>query len=826
MFRYFVLGFVCCVYAFYQLGTFPSGWSLVWLCAGLVSGWAIFRFARLKQPVNHVLIAVISPIIIGLLFGYIWVFSHSFLTDRLPNAIYFKPVTVVGKVVDLPQVNALTKKGQASRVKFLFELQRLAAVDSKFDQAWSFWQPTVQLSWYDAEAVPKSGEVWRFQVKLKPRHASLNPGAFDYETYLFQKGVQGYGYVLDKGVVPVRLSEAGVFGLRNELADHLQRLFAESPFQGVFQALIDGDKSDIGAEDWRIMQRTGTIHLMAISGLHIAIIAGLGFALFGWIWRWGIRWTNWAWWWHTPKIVFASWGGILTATLYMAMAGFSIPTQRAWLMVVTVLLFVLIRRKFQPWSALALAAFLIVLWHPPSVLSQGFWLSFTAVAIIFAVLRWPTVQRAPGWQKLLWIQLGLTVGLAPALAGYYHQIALGSFLANLLAVPFVSLLGLPLLFLTVLVSFVSDTAAHGLMWLNDQFWSGLWWALQWISDRLGFWVVGQLQAWQIVLLYAVLFWTVGVRTVDGQKRKWLGGVALVGLTVVFLWHPFKPVLAPGEFRVTVLDVGQGQALVFETETATVVYDTGARWSDKMDGAKLALLPYLKSQNRSTVELLIVSHSDSDHAGGVASLLQDMAVTEAVSGQAEVLNQGLEQAVFQPCRNGQAWSFSDVRFEMLSPADSLPQPTNDNDASCVLRVTNDVGTVLVPGDLTERMEKPLVAAYEDELQADLLVAGHHGSRTSTSQAWLNAVSPQEVVFSSGFANRFHFPTETVLKRLEDEGIPWRNTACRGAIQYKITLDSERIYPSSLRFVNSARQARPRWYANECEAFAETRDKAGR
>ncbi len=823
MFRYFVLGFICCVYAFYQLGTFPSGWSLVWLSGGLVFGWMVLRFAPLKQSVNHVLIAVFSPIIIGVILGCIWVFLHSFLTDRLPNSIYFKPMTVVGKVVDLPQVHSLDENGRPPRVKFSFVLQHMTNQDIQFDQAWSFWQPTVQLSWYDAEMVPKSGETWRFQIKLKPRHASLNPGAFDYETYLFQKGIQGYGYVLDKGTPSVRLSEAGVLGLRNDLANHLRHLFGGSPFQGVFQALIDGDKSDISADDWRVMQQTGTIHLMAISGLHVAIVAGLGFILFAWVWRVGVRWMNGTWWQLTPKIVFASWGGILMATVYMAMAGFSIPTQRAWLMVVTVLLFVLIRRKFQPWSALALAAFLIVLWHPPSVLSQGFWLSFMAVAIIFVILRWPRVQRAPNWQKLLWIQLGLTVGLAPALAGYYHQIALGSFLANLLAVPFVSLLGLPLLFLTVLVSFVSDTAAHALMWLNDQLWSALWWALQYLSDAFGFWVVGQLQAWQVVLLYGVLFWTVSVRT--GGARKWLGGLVLVGLTAVFLWHPFKPVLAPGEFRVTVLDVGQGQALVFETETATVVYDTGARWSDKMDGAKLALLPYLKSQNRSTVDLLIVSHSDSDHAGGVASLLQDVAVKEAVSGQAKVLNHRLEQRVFQPCGNGQAWSFSDVRFEILSPADFLPQPTNDNDASCVLRVTNGAGTVLVPGDLTERMEKPLVAAYEDELQADLLVAGHHGSRTSTSQAWLKAVSPQEAVFSSGFANRFHFPSETVLNRLEKLGIPWRNTACRGAIQYKITLDSERFHPSPLRFVNSARQAHPRWYGNECEAFAETRDKAG-
>lgn len=889
MFRYFVLGFIVSVYAFYQLGHWPSVTTLAWASLMLVGAlaWGAIRNRasrqawRMRWPVPTRISALfaqlgrgLNAIIIGLLFGYIWVFLHSFLTDRLPDSVFFKPVTVVGQVVGLPQVSALDSSGERQRVKFTLALQRLTVHGDvqgasertfHFDQTWSFRPPKIQLSWYQQTAHSKrdrvlppevsSGDVWRFQIKLKPRHASLNPGAFDYETYLFQKGIEGYGYVLTRDSPPERLSQAGVFGMRQALAQHLKAVFSESPFSGIFQALIDGDKRDISAEDWTLLQATGTIHLMAISGLHVAIVAGLGFALFGWVWRLGIRFNAWRWWQATPKSVFAVWGGILAATLYMAMAGFAIPTQRAWLMVVSGLVFLLIRRKFQPWSALALAAFLVVLWHPPSVLSQGFWLSFMAVAIIFVMLSWPRVAGASGVQKLLWLQLGLTLGLAPALVGYYHQLALSSFLANLVAVPFVSVIGLPLLFVTVLVSWVSDALTAWLMALNDTLWQGLWWGLQALSERLGFWVIGQLEAWQLVALYALpvtlwWLWRSGIQPRDrialftrpsekGGADRRSAGLHRVVLSATFvaifsavwlaviLWpSDNKARLLPGEFRVTVLDVGQAQALVFETDRATVVYDTGAKWSDKMDGAKMALLPYLKSRGRDWVDVLIVSHSDSDHAGGAVSLLKGVGVGTAVSGQAAVLNDRWlaadgDTSVFQACEYDQAWSFSGVRFEILSPAQGLPQATNDNDASCVLRVTNGVGSVLVPGDVTERMEKPMVARYGAQLQADLLVAGHHGSRSSTSQAWLKAVKPEEVVFSSGFANRFHFPSQTVRQRLADHGIPWQNTACQGAIQYKITLNTQ----SPLQPLSRARSERPRWYAHSCEAFAETRDKAG-
>ncbi|QBZ82979.1 ComE operon protein 3 [Hydrogenovibrio crunogenus] len=832
MFRYFVLGFVCSSYAFYQLASFPS-WGVFAISFALFSGLLILKsipalskdlFSSYQTVLNHTLI----HIIIGFLFGFIWVFLHSFLTASLPNTAYFTPIEVEGKILDLPQVQSFNHTGKRSRVKFQLEVIQLKESVHKNAQAWAILPPKIQLSWYGASTVPKTGETWRFKVKLKPRHASLNPGGFDYETYLFQKGLVARGYVLNQKDAASFIEDGGMWQYRYWLAQHLRPLFENSDFNGIYRALIYGDKSQLSAEDWSLLQKTGTIHLMAISGLHIGIVAALGFGVFGLLWKLLIRFSNWQWVAQTPKLIFASMGAIFLATLYMAMAGFSIPTQRAWMMVMVVLLFLFIRRKFQPWSALSLAAFLIVLFDPRSVLSHGFWLSFMAVALIFAVLRHPKIKVAPNWQKMIAVQLALTIGLVPLLVSYYHQIALASFLSNLVAVPFVSLIGLPLLFITVLLSLVSTTLASLFMNLNNFLWQTLWSILEFLGAQFDYWVIGNIDDWQVGLLYAVpiagvVLWRKKQQSIQFQARfkLLLLSSVIIGSWAVIVLPTLTHQVPPHEVKVTVLDVGQGESIVFETENAVVVYDTGAKWSAKMDGAKLAVLPYLKSQGHTQIDLLIVSHSDMDHAGGVATLLKEMPIRKMISGQSEKLNALHHTQRFSACQSGQAWSFSGVQFRILAPRSDLPVANNDNDASCVLKVENGKGTALISGDLTRAVEQPLARQVGSLLQSDLLVAGHHGSRTSTSLIWLNTVHPKEVVFSSGFANRYHFPAKTVIQRLEKQQILWRNTACRGAIQYKITQSDQ----EPLVFLGTYQEMNSKWYRTTCEAFDGLKSKAG-
>ncbi|PLA73600.1 DNA internalization-related competence protein ComEC/Rec2 [Hydrogenovibrio sp. SC-1] len=822
MFRYFVVGLVTALVWFYQLAVLP-GWQSILLAALLLVGLDFFSS-------RQALISRLRQIIIGFLSGFIWVFLMIIMSPTLSKSAYFAPIEVMATIVERPEVIASPNDSSPKRLKLVLQLSHWHSLDDQNDQAWSFWQPQIQLNWYHPTKLPQTGEQWRFRVKLKPPQGSLNLGGFDYEAYLYEKGIRAKGYVLNQDDSAMRVAPTNGVYLRESLAQHLAPLFETSRFKGIFQALVYGDKAAISKDDWQLLRQTGTVHLMVISGLHIGIMAAFGFALFALIWRGLIRWTDWHWVMTTPRLVFGSVGAIIIATLYMSLAGYSIPTQRAWMMVVVVACLVMMRRQFQPWSALALAAALILLWHPSSVLSSGFWLSFIAVAIIFKVLSLPKIRQAPAWQKMLWVQLSLTIGMIPVLAGFYQQFAVGSLIANLIAVPFVSLVGLPLLFLTVGISFISYDLAQWMMTLHEQLWQLLWWGLNGVAESFEFWQTGQLSFIEVAAIYGgIALLVTGGRLPLTGGWKTLGGSGVVLGLVWMLW-PSSP-LALGEVRMTVLDVGQGQAIVFETRNETIIYDAGPKWTDQFDGAQLAILPYLKSQRRQQLDLFIVSHSDQDHAGGTASLWNHIAVLDFVSGQAKRLNQQQPQWKVRPCENGQAWLFSGVKFEILSPEKGENRPLDDNDTSCLLKVSTSQASILVPGDLTEKMERQLVDKLGSKLKVDLLVAGHHGSQTSTSQTWLDAISPSEVVISSGFANRYGFPSQPVIDRLKRRQIPWRNTACDGAIQYKIipNLTKQTTKPKSksaseIIWLGSEKQHRAKWFYSRCDAFSSTSRQA--
>lgn len=816
MFRYFVIGLILSLVWFYQLSVLP-GWQSALLALLLLVGLGFL-------PNHQWGLSHLRQIIIGVLFGFIWVFFMTILSPSLSQSAYFVPIELVGSVDERPEVISASNDAAPKRVKLRLMISDWHSLDGQNHQAWSFLQPKIQLNWYYPSKLPKVGEKWRFKVKIKPPHGSLNPGGFDYEAYLFEKGVRGKGYVLNQQDAALKIRSAIGLNLRDGLADHLTPFVQSSRFEGLFKALIYGEKTAISDADWQLLRQTGTVHLMVISGLHIGIMAAFGFALLAWVWKGMIRWSNWPWVMKTPRMVFGAMGAILIATLYMSLAGYSIPTQRAWVMVVVVGGLIMMRRQFQPWSALALAAAFILIWHPASVMSSGFWLSFTAVAIIFKVLSLSKVRQAPAWQKMIWIQLSLTLGMIPILAGFYQQFALGGLIANLIAVPFVSLLGLPLLFMTVVISFVSADLAHAMMGLQEQFWLLLWNLLYWVADTFDFWQTGSVSFFDVALIYGcigLLF--IGLKSTIAWPWK-MAVSLLVMMSVIGLVSQTSE-LEPGEVQMTVLDVGQGQAIVFETRNETIIYDSGPKWSQQFDGAQLAILPYLRSKRRQQVDLLIVSHSDQDHAGGTASLWDKVTVKTFISGQANQLNGQHREWQVQSCENGQAWLFSGVKFEILSPEKDADIKA-DNDTSCLLKVSTPQGTILVPGDLTQKMEQALIEKLGSKLNADLLIAGHHGSQTSNSLAWLEAVTPDEVVISSGFANRFGFPNQSVIDRLAHQQIPWRNTACDGAIQYKIiTKLTERVthpqFKSRVIWFGSEKREDAKWFYSRCDAFAQTR-----
>jgi competence protein ComEC len=841
----FVLGFVGAVLLYYQRSE-PLSWPILGLMATLTL--ILIPFKRYWWPYKT------GHFYVGLIIGVQWAFWHAFFTPHLPQGVVERIGVnasewvwqAEGEVASLPTFSMITSKTTgkvAEKETFLFKLSRLCGVSAKKFRAesafcqnpqscpdctsFSSWQaPLIKVSLYQVDRLneqPHAGERWRLTLRLKPVHGLQNPGGFDYEAVLWQQGVVAQGYSVRNGEL-VRLKMApwwSVNAWRERLRTHWLAQWRQSPFKGLYLALLLGDRSYMSQMQRQTLQQTGTIHLMAISGLHVGIAAGLGALLFSGLWRLWIVWRRWryqgrlGWAQTVPKWHFAVIGAIVAATLYTLMAGFSIPTQRAWLMVAAMGLMVLLNRPFQPWSALALAALFVVAWHPPSILSAGFWLSFVAVGLIFAVLFHPKIRPLKNWQKALWIQAVLTIGLAPLLAYYFHQLPVVSFAANVVAVPLVSLIGLPILMVSAALGGLVLGSGPSLMekvWgLNDGFWQQLWWFLEGLQQSLPPITLGGLELWQVILIYLLAF------TLLKFAMPWRNRIQLIVL-IILVWSVpqwFRHHLPEKHAKVTVLDVGQGLAVVVETAKHVLIYDAGGRWNEKWDGANLAILPYLRHQGINEVDLLMVSHSDLDHAGGVERLAAQIPVKKILSGQPQKVAElaMLSEGRIQPCKAGQSWIWDGVSFEVFSP---MPSTTtnNDNARSCVLKITagnsNSGQSVWLMGDAGIRQERDLMKHFlPEQLKGDVLVAGHHGSATATSKAWLEAVQPQAVIYASGYQNRWHFPNAKVLERVQKFSIKQWDTACQGAIQWVLAPDNSPVTIQGWRTHNA------RWYHAQCK-----------
>ncbi len=882
MFLRFVLCFVVGALVFYQLPEAPPVWV-----GGVLAGFSIgliivgyggkvclffFKERRFTKSTQTHLRSLYNGLL-GFIIGISWAFWQSFFLPVVPESILNQPIWVTGKLIELPNQTLTNNRVRIQYVVKVESIEKNPLFSSPHSSYISYeWRrkPILTLNWYVSQKErhafteqPALGETWRMRVKLKANHASMNPYGFDYEAWLFQKGIQAKGYIKNftqseralyglEAALPkvmVKVSNASAMSLyawRNWIAQRLDRVFSQSEFSPFYKALTFGDTFSIAPDEWQLLQNTGTIHLMVISGLHMGIIAFLGYVFFKWVWRWvGYRQGLIS----LPE--FAALGALLFATLYLTISGFSIPTQRAWLMVVAVLGLVLLQRHFQPWSALAIAAFGVVLIDTTSVLSFGFWLSFLAVGLIFLALQSlnppglgheEPVQSANDFSRgreffkagfnsfktLLWLQWVLTLGLAPFLFWAFNSVPVYSFIANLVAVPFISLLGLPWLFLTAVAGLFSVDLAQWMVSVLDGVWSEFWRYLQWVN-QLPFNHVTFADISIIVLigLYAVLFWGLKQRSMV-KRSVTLFGVFLSVVSLAF-YTPERPNFL--QAQLTVLDVGQGLAVLIETQNHVVVYDLGAKWGQNMDGAKLAILPYLKARGWSKVDLLVVSHSDLDHAGGLIRLLENKTIVQAVSGQPVILNQRIQnhnrathsgrntyiEPMFSLCQAGQQWQWDGVLFEMLSPSPKWigSKLTSDNDLSCVLKVSTAHASVMITGDLSQKGEALLLQHLKAEsLNVDLLVAGHHGSKTSTSLDWLRTLSPGGIVFSSGYLNRFHFPSTVVLQRIQQVSmdknafpVRWWNTACSGGIRFDLN-------QQGIKLIEESRKRRRKWYHHRC------------
>ena len=681
--------------------------------------------------------------------------AHVRMADALPSAWEGRDIEIVGVVASLPQ-------SYEQSVRFELDVGEVLTPGARVPRR-------IVLSWWgrpDALPQVRAGERWRLGVRLKRPHGMANPHGFDYEAWLLERGVRATGHVRPRASYErlsamVHRPSYWVERVRESLRARILAALADRPYAGVIAALAVGDQRAIPAHQWQTFTRTGVNHLMSISGLHVTMVSGLAYALALVLWRRSARLTL-----RLPAAKAAALAGVAAAFLYTLLAGFAVPAQRTLYMVCVVAVALWCGFMSRASVVLAAALLIVLLIDPWAITSAGFWLSFGAVAAILLVMVNRVAQ--PGWLSgWMRTQTAVTVALLPLLLGLFQQVSLISPIANAFAIPVVSLAVVPLALLGMLLPF--DAVLH----LAHLIMAGCMVALEWMSalpDAV--WQQHAPVGWTLAVGIAGALWLMLPR---GMPGRWLGAIACLPLFLVM-----PPAPRPGEVQLTVLDVGQGLSVVVRTANHALLYDTGPAFGPGADSGNRIIAPYLRAVGVRRLDGMVVSHDDIDHAGGAVSVLQALPVAWVGSSLPDMDPLPLIADEAFRCAAGQGWTWDGVRFEVLHPgAASTDQKHRENDRSCVVRISAPGGTVVLPGDIEKRAEESLLARGAD-LSATVLVAPHHGSKTSSTPAFINAVAPQTVIFPAGYRNRFGHPHPDVVQRYRDFGSAIHRTDRDGAV----------------------------------------------
>jgi competence protein ComEC len=780
-------------------------------CACALANWALIRWPPALK--GSVWISGISLTLLSasMAWSVVGLRAHVMLSAQMPPALEGRNLDVVGVVVAMPQ-----RSESGLRFRFDIESALLEGQPVRVPQQ-------VYLAWYGgavsgmegvyaerAVAGLQAGERWQWRIRLKAPHGHMNPGGFDYELWLWEQGLHATGYVRTgaNDPAPVRLGQTYLNPMewvRQSVRDAIVARFAmgqggeaETKLAGVVAALVTGDQSAIDRSDWDVFRATGVAHLMSISGLHITLFAWLAAALVGALWRQSALW-GWHWCLHWPAPHAALVGGVVLATAYALFSGWGVPAQRTVWMLAMVGVLRLSGRHW-PWVWVwTLALGVVVLFDPWALYQAGFWLSFVAVGVLFATssppINRPEVVQEPagyrewfqqyGWLEKFWRLLReqwvVTWALTPLSVLFFGQISVVGLLANLLAIPWVTLVVTPL-------------AMGGVLWPG--FWT---------------WAVAALQPLQFVLAeMASWSWATAYVAVPPLG---LAMIALMGGLLMAMPWPWKlrclgiPLLVPalgwqvprpltGHFELLALDLGQGNAVLVRTAQHSLLYDTGPRYSVESDAGHRVVVPLMRRWNE-RLDTVMLSHRDSDHTGGAGAVMA-MQPSAALISSLEWGHPLLDaprplRADHQGptrCAAGQTWTWDGVRFEVLHPlAQNYVQGARSNSLSCVLRISNAHQTALLVGDIEAPQELALVnrATGADglvlSLKADVLLVPHHGSKTSSTAGFIDAVSPRWAWVQAGYRNRFGHPASEVVARYRVRNIEVVDSAHCGAMQWR-------------------------------------------
>jgi len=629
------------------------------------------------------------------------------------------------------------------------------------------WHNYISLSWSSQPPTAlQPGQKWQFAVRLKRVHAMRNPGVSDYSMLLFQKRIIATGSIKDEAKLLSQPSKFNIDYWRYRIINAIRQAIGDQPSMGILIGLAVGERQWISQQQRQVLAKTGTAHLIAISGLHVGLIAALTFMLF-WILRRVFRLypnflTR-----FIPAPLFAVVLSLFAATCYALLAGFTLPTQRALIMLTIAALAILLARNIAISRILFLTLFVVLIWDPLSVLSAGFWLSFGAVAVILYALSNRNEARLSAlsrWGLTSWrTQWAVTLGLIPIVLAIFGYVSITSLVANAIAIPWVSFVIVPLTLLGAIFILVSPTFGGLLLQLAANIFDALWVSISWLAD---------FPIWQqhTPPLWSVIVAMIGVAILllpRGFPARWIG---IFWLLPLFLIPHAQP--KHGEVWLDLLDVGQGLAAVIRTKNSVLVYDTGPKFCSGFNTGEAVIVPFLRAKGINKIDKLVISHGDNDHIGGMASVLENLAVTQVLMDN--------------NCQKGQNWQIDGVHFQILHPPANYAAKKK-NDRSCVLKVSATGGTILLPGDIEKRSERYLVKHANKQLRSDILIVPHHGSKTSSTEAFINAVNPKIALFSSGYRNRFGHPKPKVLERYRQRNVMIWQTVDKGAISLRVLND---------------------------------------
>jgi len=684
--------------------------------------------------------------------GLMWTtyFFQKQLDSVLPHSLEKIDVAVIGLVQELP-----VEKDDV--VNFIFKIESSESREIKANTL-------IKLSCYRCDLAFLPDQRWNLTVRLKRPHGYASWGAFDYEKYLFRHEFIAKGYVRKKGINLQLDSEViSVDQLRLKIT---QKLKTQSSLSNIglsmMLALGVGDKSMLNSVQSRVFQEAGVSHIMAISGLHI----GLVFIAISWLAKW-LCYPIARCFVILPRQYLVLIPALASATLYAALAGFAVSTMRALVMLVVFVICRLSTRQVSLRKVLLVAVCVIVLFDPFSILDIGFWLSCGAVFIIALVSEGSKKISLVRLQPLLWL------GMLPLSALFFGQVSLVSPLVNLVAVPVFCFLLIPLTLFSLCLLMLGMTGLSELLFtFLDAAFVFIFDYLQWLTTFSYTQIyTAPWSSWHASL---ILLLVVAYRL---ECIRWALGVGCI-LVLSLLVHTESLFFNRDEqLKVTLLDVGQGLSIVVQVNSQTnhtLVYDTGPSYPSGFSAANAVLLPFLRHEGINKIDKLVISHADNDHIGGYTDVVKNIEVAEVITSRVDVLSEATL------CHKGQSWVFAGVHFDMISP--DVNTPIGSNNLSCVLKIEFEGVSFLIAGDIEVPVERHLLnneSALKD-LKSDVLVVPHHGSQTSSSAAFLDAVNPKTALVSAGYLNRYRHPHKTVIDRYVERDIDFLSTVDNGSV----------------------------------------------